>query len=514
MMQLPPRRLPTNYPLMNMNMNSKRIITRPTARALLVLALVMAAFTTRAAAQDAGAGVKALSARPNIVLILADDLGWSDLGCYGADLHETPHLDRLARQSIRFTDAYAMSVCTPTRAALLTGKHAARLQMTIWSEGSLKGPQNRTLLQADSRHNLPRTETTLAKHLQGAGYLTAQVGKWHLGDADHYPETHGFDVGIGGTHWGAPQTFFWPYRGTGRFGPEFRYVPHLEFGQPGEYLTDRLTVEALRVIERAGAQPFFLYLAHHAPHTPIEAKPDDVSHFEQKLRPGLKHQNATYAAMVKSLDDSVGRVLARLEQRGLANNTIVIFTSDNGGFIGKDKGAGPPVTNNAPLRSGKGSLYEGGIRVPLLIRWPGVTPAGVVCSEPVILMDLFHTLRAVITPDGGAPGSPHASDGVDLRALLKSPTTKLDRDALFFHYPHYYETTTPVGAIRAGDWKLLEYFEDDRVELFNLREDFTEKRDLARENPDQAAQLRVRLRAWRESVGAAMPKPNPGLKPK
>ncbi|MBM4025095.1 MAG: hypothetical protein FJ280_06745, partial [Planctomycetes bacterium] len=192
--------------------------------------------------------------KPNIVLILADDLGWADLGCYGSDLHETPHLDRLATEGVRFTQAYAMPVCSPSRAALLTGQHAARVRITIWSEGSLKGPANRRLLQADSRHDLPHSETTLAQRLHDGGYLTALVGKWHLGDANHYPETHGFDVNIGGTHWGAPQTFWWPYRGRERFG-EFRYVPHLEFGKPGEYLTDRLTDEALRVIDHAGDKP-------------------------------------------------------------------------------------------------------------------------------------------------------------------------------------------------------------------------------------------------------------------
>ena len=470
---------------------------------VLCLAVLASAFTASYAAAPA------TPSRPNIVVILADDLGWADVGCYGADLHETPHIDRLARESVRFTDAYAMSVCSPTRAALLTGKHAARLHLTIWAEnaGKGKGPQNRKLLQADALPELPHTETTLARRLQDAGYLTALVGKWHLGNADFFPETHGFDVNIGGTHWGAPQTFFWPYRGTGRFGKDFRYVPHLEFGHPGEYLTDRLTDEALRVIDRAGSQPFFLYLAHHAVHTPIEAKPDDVAYFKPKLRPGLHHQNATYAAMMKSLDESVGRVLAHLQQRGLAENTIVVFASDNGGYIGKDNGV--PVTNNTPLRSGKGSLYEGGVRVPLIVRWPGVTPRGAECHEPVIVMDLFRTLLAA-----GAPQAVEVSDGVDLAALLKNPAAKLERDALFFHYPHYYETTTPVSAVRAGDWKLLEYFEDNRVELFNLRDDLGEQHDLARERPAQAAELRTRLQAWRESVGAALPTPNPAFKPR
>ncbi|MCU0913484.1 MAG: sulfatase [Planctomycetes bacterium] len=446
--------------------------------------------------------------RPNIVLILADDLGWTDLGCYGADLHETPHIDRLAAEGVRFTQAYAMSVCSPSRAALMTGRHPARLHITIWAEGSLQGPTNRRLLQADSLHDLPYAEATLAKHLSDAGYLTALVGKWHLGDGNHYPETHGFDVNIGGTHWGAPQTYWWPYRGQGRFGQEFRYVPHLEFGAPGEYLTDRLTDEALRVIDRAAGKPFFLYLAHHAPHTPIEAKAEDVRHFTEKLRPDMKHRNPVYAAMVKSLDESVGRVLDHLKQRGLDGNTIVVFASDNGGYIGTDRklGQAVPVTNNAPLRSGKGSLYEGGIRVPLLVRWPQVTPAGAACDVPITLMDLSVTLRGA-----GAPASLPAAgvDGLDLSLLLKDPASQLQREALYFHYPHYYETTTPVSAARAGDWKLLEYLEDNRLELFDLRNDPAERTDLAKESPEKAAELRTLLHTWRQAVGAALPKPNP-----
>jgi arylsulfatase A-like enzyme len=471
-------------------------------------------FLLLAALLAGGCGaLHAATPRPNIVFILADDLGWADLGCYGADLHETPNLDRFATGSVRFTVAYAMPVCSPTRAALLTGRHAARLHITIWSEGAGRGPKNRPLLQGESQPNLPHTETTLAKHLQSAGYLTALVGKWHLGDADHFPETHGFDVNIGGTHWGAPQTYWWPYRGSGRFGGEYRYVPHLEFGQSGEYLTDRLTDEALEIIDRAGVRPFFLYLAHHAPHTPIEAKPDDVSYFEARLRPGMKHRNSRYAAMVRSVDESVGRVLARLRERGLEQNTIVVFASDNGGYIGLDRASGQtvPVTNNAPLRSGKGSCYEGGIRVPLMIRWPGVTPQGAACHEPVVVMDLFATLLAA---GGGKPAADTKLDGIDLLPLLRDPGAKLERDALFFHYPHYYETTTPVSAVRARDWKLLEYFEDNRVELYNLKDDPGEKTDLATRQPAKANELRQRLHAWREAVGAALPKKNPDYKGK
>lgn len=469
---------------------------------MLLSGFCLAAFATPARA----------AGKPNILLILADNLGWSDLGCYGADLHETPNLDRLAVQSVRFTNACAMSVCSPTRATILTGKHAARVHITIWAEGSLQGPKNRKLLQAESLHDLPHTETTLAKHLQGAGYLTALVGKWHLGEASHFPETHGFDVNIGGTHWGAPQTFFWPYSGTGSFGNEFRYVPHLEFGKPGEYLTDRLTDEAIRVIDRAGDKPFFVYLAHHAVHTPMEAKAEDVKHFQEKIRPDMKHQNAVYAAMLKSLDENVGRVLAHLNDRGLAKNTLVIFASDNGGYIGNDKSktGNVPVTNNAPLRSGKGSLYEGGIRVPLMIRWPDVSREHGECAEPVILTDLFHTCMNV----AGLTPPPDAADGMSLLPLLKNPSAKLDRDALYFHYPHYYHTTTPVSAIRTKEWKLLEYFEDNHVELYHLSDDPYEEHDLAAQMPERAAEMLKKLREWRESVGANLPEANPGFRAK
>jgi arylsulfatase A-like enzyme len=240
----------------------------------------------------------------------------------------------------------------------------------------------------------------------------------------------------------------------------------------------------------------------------MEAKAHDVRHFEAKLRPGQHHQNAVYAAMVKSLDDSVGRVLAHLKKQGLEQNTIVIFTSDNGGYIGTEKGQTMPVTSNAPLRSGKGSLYEGGIRVPLIVRWPGVTPEAAECRQPVILMDLFHTLTATLSnakPNGIA-------DGIDLKALLQNPVTKLNRDALYFHYPHYYPTTTPVSAIRSGDWKLLEYLEDGRRELYNLKDDPGEQTDLAHRMPDKAALLLKQLHHWRTEVNAAIPTSNPNFK--
>ncbi len=441
-------------------------------------------------------------ARPNIVLMLADDLGWSDLGCYGADLHETPHLDGLASQGVRFTHAYAMSVCSPTRAALLTGKHAARLHFTVWREASVERAErvrNGTegLQPPLTVADLPHAEVTLAEVLKAEGYLTFHVGKWHLGDAGHSPETQGFDLNVGGTHWGAPATYFHPFSGAFGQAREFRYVPGLGLGKPGEYLTDRLTDEALKLIDAAGDRPFFLNLWFHSPHTPIDAKPALVESFRQKLKPGLRHQNPGYAAMVRTLDENVGRVLDHLESRGLVGRTMVVFMSDNGGYLGSL--AGQPVNNNAPLRSGKGSLYEGGIRVPLLVRMPGLTPRGVTCSEPVICMDLFRTL-AEVAGGAGAPGE----DGVSLVPLLRDPASHLGREELHFHYPHYYATTTPVGAIRSGDWKLMQFFEG-HLELYNLRDDPGERQDLAASQPERVRQLRTRLESWRREVGAQLP---------
>lgn len=442
----------------------------------------------------------------NFVVILADDLGWSDVGCYGADLHETPSLDALASNGVRFTDAYAASICSPTRASLLTGRHHARLNITIWREGSLRQVADRKLIPPRSEPNLPHAELTLAEVFQAAGYLTALIGKWHLGDAPFYPETQGFDINIGGTLWGAPNTYFFPYRGSRRLGGEFRYVPYLEMGVEGEYLTDRLTDEAIRVIDRAGSKPFFLYLAHHAPHTPIEAKEDLVRRYREKQKPGQRHANPVYAAMVHSLDESVGRIVDHLNQRGLADRTVVVFVSDNGGQIGKFDDV--QVTNNQPLRSGKGSLYEGGVRVPLLVRWPENQQAGATCTEPVWVGDLFPTLLELA---GLADRLPKdlILDGRSLVPLLRDPNGRLDREALFFHYPHYYSTTAPASAVRERDWKLIEYFEDARTELYHLSEDLGEQTDVAARHPDRVSAMHAKLTQWRKEVRAQVPKANP-----
>jgi arylsulfatase A-like enzyme len=443
---------------------------------------------------------------PNIVFILVDDLGWADLACYGADLHESPNIDRFAKESMVFTNAYAAApVCSPTRASIMTGKHPARLHMTVWSEAAENPPRNRKVIPPVTRPHLPFEEVTIAEALS-KDYFKAHVGKWHLGEAFGYPEAHGFDVNIGGTHWGCPVSFFYPYKGM--FHKEgLRYVPDLESGNedPSAYLTDRLTDEALHLMANAHDWPFYLNLCYYTVHTPIQGKPEKVEHFEGKVQEGMKHRNPEYAAMVASLDENVGRVLAKLDELGVADNTIVFFFSDNGGFIGQRDGL--PVTDNTPLRSGKGSLYEGGIREPLMVRWPGVTKPGSVCDTPVTSTDFFPTI-VQMTGSGQNSETPATPDGLNLVPLLRDPHAKLDRDTLFWHYPHYYPTTSPVSAVRHGDWKLLEYYEDGHCELYRLSDDVGETHDLSAQEPERVAELKAMLDRWRKDVDAQIPTRN------
>lgn len=442
--------------------------------------------------------------RPNVLFILVDDMGWTDLEGYGSDLHQTPRIDALADQGMRFTSAYSASpVCSPTRASIMTGKHPAKLHMTIWREAAKRPPLNRPLVPPITRDSLPHDEVTIAEVLHDAGYMTAHVGKWHLGTAEYYPQTQGFDYNVGGTLWGAPQTFFYPYSGTQTFSG-LRYVPHLGGGQTGEYLTDRLTSEAIRILQNERGKPFFMHLAFHTVHTPIEGKPAVVDRYRQQIRDGMLHRNPQYAAMVHALDENVGRVLDTLDDLGVADNTLVILTSDNGGYINKFDGM--QVTDNTPLRSGKGSLYEGGIRVPAIIRWPGVTRPGADSDVPISSIDYYRTILSV----AGLPGDREynrAVDGIDLTPVLRDPDHVPDRAALYFHYPHYYATTSPVSALRVGHWKLLRYYEDSRAELYNLEDDLGERRNLAGEKPEIAAALTERLEAWWAQMGAQHPSP-------
>ena len=473
-----------------------------------VVVTVLAAFGNNVVSESASSRASE-TARPNVVMLMVDDLGWADLGCYGADLHETPNIDRFATGALRFTNAYAAApVCTPTRAAWMTGKHPARLQMTIWHENAAGAPeQGRKLIPPQAQANLPHTEVTLAELFKSSGYRTFHVGKWHLGDAGHYPETHGFEANLGGTFWGAPATFFYPYRGLWA-KREPRYVPGLHDGQPGEYLTDRLTDEALKFIGRHGnqTQPFFLNLCFHTVHTPIEGKTELVDHYRRKLKPEFHHRNATYAAMVHSLDQNVGRVLASLNELGITDRTIVIFSSDNGGYLRNSRYG--TVTSNYPLRSGKGSLYEGGIRVPLMVRAPQRTLAATVCEEPVCTQDLFPTLVDICQLDD-LPSIQDAIDGVSLSTLLNKPAKKLNERELFWHYPHYYPTTTPVSAVRSGRWKLLHYYEEGKSELYDLAKDVGEQMDVSETHAARSRELTSRLKSWLSDVGAQLPEPNP-----
>ncbi len=455
----------------------------------------------------------ATPARPNVLFILMDDLGWADVGCYGSEFYQTPNIDRLAGQGMRFTDAYAAcNCCSPTRASILTGKYPARLHLTDWIPGS-QFPKAK-LRPPDWHQELPLEEVTLAEALKSAGYPTAAVGKWHLGKAPFLPQNQGFDVNIAGNHSGAPGSYFWPYAHddpakAARYhgGP----VPDIfDGGKPGEYLTDRLTDEALTLIEANRKRPFFLYLSHYAVHTPLQAKPELTEQYRAKLRPGLKQNNPVYAAMVESMDQSVGRVMEKLDALGIADRTIVFFTSDNGGYSGY--GGKPGGTCNGPLREGKGSAHEGGHRVPLIVRWPGVTLPGSVCHEPVTSVDFYPTILAMT---GAAGDKQHNAtvDGADLSALLKQQG-KPARDAIYWHYPHYnIFPQTPYGAVRQGDYKLIEFDEDGRVELYNLRTDLAETTNLAERMPELVTTLRGKLAAWRRSVGAQMPLPNPGYDP-
>ena len=431
----------------------------------------------------------AAPAGPNIILILADDLGWTDLSCYGSTFYETPNIDRLARDGMKFTQAYsACTVCSPTRAALLTGKYPARLRITDWIPGL--PPENPKLLVPPWTKYLPAEERTLAKALRDKGYVTASIGKWHLGSNDL--QQHGFDTNIAGTTNAAPPGYFAPYR-----------IATLLDGPEGEYLTDRLADEAVRFVERNATNRFFLYLPHFAVHTPIQGKRELIQKYRAKLKTGQKQTNAVYAAMVESLDDAVGAVQRKLTDLKLTDNTAVIFTSDNGGRI--------PTTSNHPLRVGKGSCYEGGTRVPLIVYWPGVTKRSSVCEQPVISMDLFPTILEI----AGMKGEPDI-DGISLAPLLRQ-SGPIRREALFWHYPHYqhYQMggATPYAAVRAGDLKLIEFFDDRRVELYNLRSDPGEARNLVAELPARAEELRAQLHSWQKIVSAQFPSPNPNYDP-
>lgn len=447
------------------------------------------------AASSGAAAFAAPGGKLNFILILMDDLGWADLSCYGSRFYQTPNLDRLAAQGVRFTNGYAACpVCSPTRAAVMTGKYPARVGVTNYLPGKHQLPYSK-LLPPESKQFLALEETTIAEALKPAGYASANIGKWHLGpDERYWPLRQGFDVNIGGTQSGMPKSFFYP---------EWKGNPPVE-AREGEYLTDKLTSEAEAFIRANTSRPFFLYLPHYAVHVPIEAKRAAVEKYRARVKPGALQNDPIYAAMIESMDESVGRIVKTLEETRLDDRTVILFTSDNGGLSAPEWKL-KPVTSNAPLREGKGHVYEGGIREPLIIRWPGVEPR--VEHTPVCSIDFLPTLAEA----AGAPVP--AVDGVSLVPLITRRAKLAPRD-LYWHYPHYSnQLGKPAGAIREGDWKLVELYEDRKLELYNLRDDVSEKRDLAAARPAETKRLQAKLVAWRRSVNAQMPVPNPKFDP-
>ncbi len=455
-----------------------------TARAILCIAATLIAADGRLSAAE----------RPNFVFILADDLGWSDLGCYGSSFHETPHIDRLASEGIRFTQAYtAGAVCSPTRGSIMTGKYPVRTGVTDYIPGLPS--DGRKLATPRTKTELALEEVTLGEALKDGGYQTFYAGKWHLGKNAFDADAQGFEV----------------YAGDNELG---NYGQDWQFG-------DRMTAAALTFLkQRDNTRPFLMYLAYHEPHQPILEYPRHIDRFRAKAaklpppqgstevderngRTRVVQNDPAYASEVAGLDECVGRVLAQLDQNGLANNTIVIFFSDNGGLSTK---AAPGPTSNQPLRAGKGWLYEGGIRVPLIVRAPGATKPGSICETPVISTDLYPTLLTL----ADLPLRPQQHvDGVNIASLLSGGPAP-NRQTFFWHYPHYHGSTwAPGSAIRDGDWKLIEFFEENSVELYDLKADIGEQKNLAADNPDQVKSLLAQLATWRSDTGAVMPQANP-----
>jgi arylsulfatase A-like enzyme len=450
--------------------------------------------------------------QPNFVFILVDDLGWKDLGCYGSEFYETPHIDRLASKSMLFTDAYASCpVCSPTRASIMTGKYPSRLNITDWIPGS--DPKDKKLLGPQDLHELPLSEVTIAETLKSNGYKTFFAGKWHLGDEGFFPEDQGFEINKGGHHKGSPPGgYYSPYKN-----------PRLTDGPEGEYLTDRLANESINFLQKNKDNPFFLYLSFYSVHTPIQASKKHIKKFQDKAgqifeqrEPSkvVEHEgititeqyNPAYASMIYAMDENVGRLLNEIEELDLTENTVIFFTSDNGGLSTLEANRTAP-TSVLPLRAGKGWGYEGGIRVPLIVKSLGNQSNGK-NKIPVISNDFYPTILEL----AGLPLMPNQHlDGVSIAPLLNGGT-KLNRDAIFWHYPHYHGSSwTPGAAIRSGDWKLVEFYDYEKTELYNLKEDIGEIKDLSERYPEKVTELKKKLRQMQEETDAKFPTANPAF---
>jgi arylsulfatase A-like enzyme len=439
--------------------------------------------------------------KPNVILILIDDLGYRDLGCYGSTFYKTPNIDKLAKDGIRFTDYYAACpVCSPTRASIMTGRYPQRVNITTFLPGRPDRPDQR-LKQPAVRLELPLEEVTIAEALKKEGYATAHIGKWHLGGKQFAPDKRGFDLNIAGDETGSPRSYFAPFENkAGK-------MPGLERAEPGEYLTDRLTTEAEKFIEANKDKPFFIYLPHYAVHIPLKAKEEILAKYKGMAKHGSQ-SNPIYAAMIESMDESVGRIVKKLDDLKLSDNTLIIFTSDNGG-LSVAEGGPFAATFNGPLREGKGFLYEGGIRVPLIVKWPGKVKPGTVTDQVASSIDFFDT---ILDATGVKKPAALKTDGLSLLPVFRGE--KLAERAIFWHYPHYAnQGGRPGGAVRQGDYKFIEFYEDGRHELYDVKKDISENRNLSAEKPEIVREFADRLDAWRKEVGAKMTVPNPDYKP-
>ncbi|MFT5130533.1 MAG: arylsulfatase A-like enzyme [Rhodothermales bacterium] len=447
------------------------------------------------------------NARQNIVFFLVDDLGWANIAVNGSSFHETPHIDGLAASGMRFTNGYAAaSICSPTRAALMTGRSPVRVKVTDWLPGA-KEPKGSRFKHVEDANELALSEVTIAEVLRDAGYQTFFAGKWHLGGEGFLPTDQGFDVNIGGQHHGGPPGgYYSPWKN-----------PHLKAKKDGEYLTERLTEESISFMEKRDTErPFLLYLSYYNVHTPIQPYKKRHAHYVAKAatqftspaEPIAEHggvsrprqDNPDFASMVAAVDDSVGAILAALDRLNLSGDTTVFFTSDNGGLCTKVK---PGPTSNLPLRSGKGWLYEGGIRVPWIIRAPGITKAGSTSAAPIISMDAFPTILELAHLS--AKPALHA-DGQSILPLLRGDAP--GKRSLQWHYPHYHGSTwAPGAAIREGDWKLISFYETDEIELYNIKDDIGEHKNLSASHPEIVQRLQKQLIAWQKQQNAVMPEP-------
>ncbi len=451
---------------------------------------------------------------PNIILIVADDLGYGDLGCYGNKIVDTPELDKLAGKGIRFTNAYAScTVCSPTRAALLTGKNPVALNLTDFIPGrQANGPgTHHKLISPKFNNHLPLEETTIAEMLKPLDYACASIGKWHLGGEGYLPTDQGFDMNIAGNHFGMPPSYYYPYTSEKKW--RTHKITNLELRDDSLYLTDRLTNEAIHFIKSQNDNPFFLYMSYYTVHIPLEGRKDLVEKYSKRIKDlnDSFNLNSDYLAMIESLDQNVGRIMNTLRTENIEDKTIVFFISDNGGWALVDKKDGgdqkytgweTQAANNHPLRAGKGTLYEGGLRVPAIISWPGKIKPGRISDELIISTDIFPTIMDIIDKEIEYP-----VEGISLLPHLIE-NKNINREELHWHYPHYH-LTTPGSVIRKGDYKLIRFYEDNHLELYNLNKDMAETDNLTAKLPEKTRQMHRELNLWLKKTGAEKPVPNP-----